>query len=143
MASVPRWLLKTEPSSYSLADLERDRKTVWDGVRNVLALSYLRRIRKGDLVLVYHTGEEKAVVGVARAESDPYPDPEGEDEKLLVVDVGFVRRLARPVPLAALRKEPALRDWALLRLPRLSVLPVGPDEWRVVERLAGERTKKA
>ena len=96
-----RWLLKTEPGEYSFDDLVRDRTTVWDGVRNPLALKYLRAIRRGDELLIYHTGAVRAVMGLARAASDPYPDPVQQDPKLVVVDVVPGRRLARPVSLEA------------------------------------------
>ena len=122
IARVNRWLLKTEPSDYSYADLERAGKAVWDGVRNAVALKHLRSIRKGDEVLVYHTGAEKAVVGVARATSDPYPDP--KDAALVVFELAPLRRLRRPLTLAEIKADPAFAAWELVRLPRLSVMPV-------------------
>lgn len=117
-----RWLLKTEPSDYGYGDLEKAGKAVWDGVRNAVALKHLRAIRRGDEVLVYHTGDEKAVVGVARATSDGYPDP--KDAALVVVDLEPVRRLKRPVTLAEIKADAAFAAWELVRLPRLSVTPV-------------------
>ena len=122
IARMKRWLLKTEPSDYGYADLERAGKAVWDGVRNAVALKHLRSIRKGDEVLVYHTGAEKAVVGVARATSDPYPDP--KDAALAVVELAPLRRLRRPLTLAEIKADPAFAAWELVRLPRLSVMPV-------------------
>lgn len=133
---MARWLLKTEPSDYAYDDLERAGKAVWDGVRNAVALKHLRSIRKGDEVLVYHTGAEKAVVGVARATSDAYPDP--KDAALAVVDLAPVRRLERPVTLAAVKADPAFAAWELARLPRLSVMPVPEAVHRRLRSLAGE-----
>jgi predicted RNA-binding protein with PUA-like domain len=121
---MARWLLKTEPSDYAYDDLERAGKAVWDGVKNAVALKHLRSIRKGDEVLVYHTGDEKAVVGLAKATSDAYAGP--KDAALAVVDLAPVRRLKRPVTLAAVKADPAFAAWELARLPRLSVMPV-PD----------------
>ena len=131
MASI--WLFKTEPSSYAYAQLERDGKTTWDGVKNPVARKYLAAVRKGDQVLVYHTGDEKAVVGIAKALSDGYPDPKLKDEKAAVVDLAPVKRLARPVTLAELKQRPSLRDFPLVRLPRLSVMPVTPAQWKEID----------
>lgn len=132
---MQRWLVKTEPADYAYDHLERAGRDVWDGVRNPQAQAYLRRMRPGDLVLVYHTGGERAVVGVAEVASAPYPDP--RDPRLAVVDLVPVRRLPRPVPLADLRRHPACAGWALLRQPRLSVMPVSEAQWAAVEELAG------
>jgi predicted RNA-binding protein with PUA-like domain len=118
------WLLKTEPDAYSFADLERDRATVWDGVTNNAALANIRKIRRGDGVLLYHTGKEKAVVGRARVTSDPYPDPKASDEKLVVFDLTPVAPRPPPVTLAEIKADDAFADWQLVRLPRLSVMEV-------------------
>ena len=118
------WLLKTEPDSYSFADLQRDRATVWDGVTNNAALANIRKIRRGDGGLLYHTGKEKAVVGRARVTSDPYPDPKANDEKLVVFELAPVAPLPRPVTLAEIKADDAFADWQLVRLPRLSVMEV-------------------
>lgn len=133
-----RWLLKTEPGEYSFEDLAREKQTVWDGVTNPMALRYLRSIRKGDDLLIYHTGNERAAVGLGKAISDPYPDPTKEDPKIVVVDVAPVRRLARPVTLKAIKANRAFRGFELVRLPRLSVMPVPDDVWARILRLAGE-----
>ena len=130
------WLFKTEPSSYSFDQLERDGKTVWDGVKNALARKHLAAVKRGDRVLVYHTGDEKAVIGVAKALSDGYPDPKQKDPKAAVVDLAPVERLARPVTLAELKQRPSLKDFSLVRLPRLSVMPVGAEVWKEIERLS-------
>jgi predicted RNA-binding protein with PUA-like domain len=132
-----RWLLKTEPGEYSFDDLVRDRTTVWDGVRNPLALRYLRAIRKRDELLIYHTGTVRAVMGVARAATDPYLDPVQQDPKLVVVDVVPVRRLPQPVSLEAMKAERAFRGFELVRLPRLSVMPVPVAFWSLILRMAG------
>ena len=129
------WLLKTEPSAYSFAQLARDRRTVWDGVKNPMALKYLSQMRKGDRVLIYHTGDEKAVVGIAEAQSDAYPDPKKNDPKLPVIDLAPVRPLPRPVTLAEIKADGKLKTWELARLPRLSVMPVTPEQWAEIERL--------
>ena len=130
-----RWLLKTEPAEYAFEDLVRDGKTVWDGVTNPLALKYLRAIRKGEDLLIYHTGNVRAIVGLARAASNPYPDPGKRDPRLAVVDVAPVRELARPVPLAAIKRQPVFRPLELVRLPRLSVMPVPPALWKAIWKL--------
>lgn len=118
------WLLKTEPTAYSFARLARDRRTVWDGIRNAQALLNLRAMRRGDEALVYHSGAERAIVGLAAVVSDPYPDPKLDDPRRVVVDLAVVGPVPRPVTLAAIKAEPALRDLALVRNSRLSVVPV-------------------
>jgi predicted RNA-binding protein with PUA-like domain len=133
---VARWLVKTEPSTYSFQDLQRDRRTVWDGVKNPLALKHLAAIRKGDAVLVYHSGDEKAVVGLATAASNAYPDPKRSETRLLVFDLAAGRPLPRAVPLAEIKRNPKLAQLPLVRLPRLSVTPVTDAEWAELERLA-------
>jgi predicted RNA-binding protein with PUA-like domain len=118
------WLVKSDPEEYGFTDLERDRRTTWNGVANNLALQNLRRVRKGDQVLIYHSGGEKTIVGVAEATSDGYPDPAATDSKLVVVDLRIVRRLERPVTLAELKADHAFAEFDLVRIPRLSVMPV-------------------
>lgn len=132
------WLLKTEPSDYSFEQLEHDVSTVWDGVGNNTALMHMREVREGDMAFIYHTGNERSIVGVAKVRSDPYPDPEGDDPRRVVFDVEFDHRLPEPVPLADLRDVPEMADWDLLTNGRLSVMPVPPEHWeRILER-AGE-----
>ena len=126
------WLLKTEPEEYSFDDLIRDKKTVWDGVTNALALKHLRTIRKGDELLIYHTGNVRAAVGLGKAASDPYPDPARQDPKIVVVDVVPVRRLAQPVTLEAIKASPTFHSFELVRLPRLSVMPVPAVLWKKI-----------
>ncbi|HTV55833.1 MAG TPA: EVE domain-containing protein [Terriglobia bacterium] len=131
-----KWLLKSEPGHYSLADLQRDGQTVWDGVSNNLALKNLRMMRAGDLTLIYHTGKEKAIVGIAEVASDPYPDPKQKNPRLAVIDLKFREFLPRPVTLGEIRKQTPLRDFDLVRLPRLSVVPVSETQWKALSRLA-------
>jgi predicted RNA-binding protein with PUA-like domain len=130
------WLLKTEPTSYSYAQLEKDERTTWDGVRNPVALKNLAAMRKGDEALVYHTGEEKAVVGVARVVADPVQDRRVADPRMMTVDLEPVRRLKRPVTLKEVKENRALRDFELARLPRLSVMPVSPEQRAEIERMS-------
>lgn len=130
------WIVKTEPSTYSFDDLVRERRTMWDGVRNNLALKHLRAMRSGDEVLVYHSGKEKALIGTARVAKAAYPDPKGEDDRLVVVDLQAGARLGRPVPLAAIRADAAFKDLALVRMPRLSVMPVRAAQWKRLRDMA-------
>jgi predicted RNA-binding protein with PUA-like domain len=133
---MAHWLLKTEPSTYSFADLERDKRTTWDGVSNNLALKHIRAMKKGDLAFIYHSGEEKAIVGVAAIVSDPYPDPKQKDEKLVVVDVAAKERLPHAVPLARVKADKRFAQFALVRMPRLSVMPVPADLWTALLTLS-------
>jgi predicted RNA-binding protein with PUA-like domain len=133
---MPYWLFKEEPSHYSYSDLEQDQTTLWEGVRNNLARQHLRRVRRGDRILYYHTGKEKAVVGEMRAVSDALPDSDSDDPKAVVVEVRAVRRLQYPVSLGRIKEDALLADWDLVRLPRLSVMPVTQDQWRRVEELS-------
>jgi predicted RNA-binding protein with PUA-like domain len=124
------WILKTEPSTYSFDQLASAKTAVWDGVKNNLALKHLRGMGPGDEVLIYHTGDEKAVVGRAMVTSRAYPDPKQKDPKLVVVDLKAAGRLARPVTLAAIKADSAFRDLALVRMGRLSVVPATPAQWK-------------
>lgn len=132
-----RWLVKTEPGTYSFEDLRREGRTTWDGVRNALAQRHLRAMRRGDPVLVYHTAGERAVVGLARVARGPYPDPGAGGTGAVAVDLAAGRPLAAPVPLARIKAEPALADLALLRISRLSVMPVSDRQWQRLLDLAG------
>jgi predicted RNA-binding protein with PUA-like domain len=131
------WLFKEEPSHYSFDALVKDKKTVWSGVKNPLAQKHLRSVKKGDRIFYYHTGDEKSVVGVARALGDAYPDPDDKTGKVHVVDVGPVKKLPKPVTLATIKADPAFKDFALVRISRLSVMPVSAAEWTRIEKLAG------
>ena len=130
------WLLKTEPDVYSWEQLARDKKTCWDGVNNALALKHIRTIKKGDLALIYHTGDERAAVGIAEIISGPYPDPKEKDERIVVFDLKAKKKLARPVTLAEFKVDKAFAGWDLLRIGRLSVVPVPAGIWERVEELA-------
>lgn len=123
------WLLKTEPSTYSFDDLEHDGRTVWDGVTNNLALKHIRSMAKGDLAFIYHSGTEKAIVGIARVVSPPYPDPKTKQGNLVVVDLEPKQRLQHPVPLSSIKSRKEFAQFALVRMPRLSVMPVSEELW--------------
>ena len=124
------WVLKTEPSAYSFDRLAKERRAVWDGVTNPLALRHLREMAVGDAVLIYHTGDEKAAVGLARVARGAYPDPKGSDPKHVVVDVEYVRPLKHPVSLKAVKADPAFADFGLVRMGRLSVVPATAEQWK-------------
>jgi predicted RNA-binding protein with PUA-like domain len=132
------WLLKEEPTHYGFDELVKDKRAVWSGVRNALAQKHLRAIKKGDRLFYYHTGDEKAVVGVAKALGDAYPDPEDKSGKQFVVDVAPVTRLPRPVTLAEIKADAAFQDFPLVRIARLSVMPVADTEWTRIERMAAK-----
>jgi predicted RNA-binding protein with PUA-like domain len=130
------WLFKEEPDHYSYSDLEQEQRTLWDGITNNLARKYLRQVRRGDRILYYHTGKEKAIVGEMRAVGDAEPDSKSPDPKAVAVEVGPVRRLHHAVSLGCIKQDPLLASWDLVRLPRLSVMPVTKDQWRRVEELS-------
>src|SRR5262249_8355273 len=126
------WLLKTEPSTYSDDDLEREGRTTWDGVKNPVAIRNLGAMKGGDEVVIYHTGDEKAAVGLAEVTKAAYPDPKSRNPKLLVVDLKARGRLPRPVTLAEMRTTPAFAQSPLLRQGRLSVVPLTAAQWKVL-----------
>ena len=126
------WLLKTEPGTYSYDDLERERKTVWNGVSNNLALKNIRSMSKGDLAFIYHTGDEKSIVGIAEIVSSPYPDPKGKDPRLVVVDLQPKERLRNAVALAEVKANKGFADFALVRIGRLSVMSVSAAHWKAL-----------
>jgi predicted RNA-binding protein with PUA-like domain len=132
------WLFKEEPTHYSFDALVKDKKAVWSGVKNPLAQKHLHAVRKGDRIFYYHTGDEKAVVGIAKALGDAYPDPEDKTGKQAVVDVAPVKKLPRPVTLAEIKADPSFKDFPLVRISRLSVMPVTDDEWKGIETLSGQ-----
>lgn len=129
------WLFKEEPENYNYDQLARDGRTSWTGVRNPVAQKHLRSVRKGDRIFFYHTGKEKAVVGIAKAAADAYPDPADPGGKLYAVDVLPVKKLTHPVTLAAVKADKFFASFALTRVPRLSVMPVTDDEWERIERM--------
>ena len=131
------WLIKEEPTNYSFDDLLRDGRTAWSGVRNPVAQKHLQSMREGDLIFFYHTGDVKAVVGIAKAAGAPYPDPADKNGKFHAIDVVPVRKLKSPVTLAAVKAEKAFASFPLVRISRLSVMPVTDDEWKRIETMAG------
>jgi predicted RNA-binding protein with PUA-like domain len=133
---MAQWLVKEEPDQYGYDRLERDRKTVWAGVRNPLAQKHLRAIRKGDRIFYYHTGKERAVVAVARALTDAYPDPTDRAGRLYVVDIAPEKKFAKAVTLAAIKADRAFASFPLVRMSRLSVMPVTDAEWTRIADMA-------
>jgi|SRR3972149_7955237 len=129
---VNYWLVKQEPYIYNYAALEKEKKTVWDGVHSNLALKYLNSMKKGDQALFYHTGDEKQAVGIIEIISHPYPNPRENDKRYVVVDVKPIKQLKKPVTLEEMKKEPLFKNWDLLRISRLSVMPVPKNIWDVI-----------
>ena len=134
--SVMPFLMKEEPTNYSYDAFAKDRGTTWTGVKNPLAQKHLRSMRRGDRVFYYHTGKEKAVVAIAKAASDAYPDPADTTGKAYVVDIVPVAALARPVTLAEIKAVPDFASFPLTRMPRLSVMPVTDAEWHRIEKMS-------
>ena len=130
------WLFKEEPTHYSYDDLARDKKTSWTGVRNPLAQKHLRSVKKDDRIFFYHTGDQKSVVGIAKALGAAYPDPADKTGKLYAVDVGPVKKLPKPVTLASIKADKSFATFPLVRMARLSVMPVSDDEWARIETMA-------
>ncbi len=133
------WLVKSEPFKYSWDQFVKDKQTFWDGVRNYGARNNLRAMQKGDEVLFYHSNEGVEIVGIAKVVKESYPDPTTEDPAWVVVDLKPVKKLKKPVPLELIKKDPRLAGLDLVRLGRLSVQTVKPEEWAVVMELAGEK----
>lgn len=133
-SGINYWLFATDPAEYSFADLQRDTRTVWDGVDDYASLKHLRDVESDEEVLIFHAGTELAIVGTARILSDPYPDPRGSSPDEMVVDLAAGSRLARPVALADIEDLPELQDFDLVGDPDLSVVPVTPEVWnRILE----------
>lgn len=130
------FLVKEEPDNYSFDAFVKDRGTTWSGVRNPVAQKHLRSIKKGDLVFYYHTGKEKAVVGIAKAASAAYPDPADKTGKAHVVDLVPVKKLPAPVTLAAIKADKRFADFPLTYMPRLSVMPVTETQWKMIENMS-------
>ena len=136
---VNYWLAKQEPTGprgYSFENLRNDKKTVWDGVHNNLALKHMQNMEKGDLVLFYHTGEERQAVGVMEVISKPYPNPMEENKRFIVVDVKYKTPLKRPVTLDELKKQKKFKNWELIRISRLSVMPVPKEIWEEIIKIS-------
>ena len=126
------WLVKQEPSVYNYDKLEKEKKTAWDGVHNNLALKHIRSMKKGDKALFYHTGDEKQAVGIIGIITNPYPNSKEEDKRFVVVDVKSISRLKRPVTLDEIKKDRLFKNWELLRISRLSVIPVPKEMWDAI-----------
>ena len=133
------WLFKEEPTHYGFDALVKDTQAVWSGVKNPLAQKHLHAVKKGDRIFYYHTGDEKAVVGIAKALGDAYADPNDKTGKAAVVDVAPVEKLPRPVTLAEIKADPSFKTFPLVRISRLSVMPVTDAEWKRIETIAAER----
>ena len=133
------WLAKQEPSGprgYNILQLQKDKKTIWDGVHNNLALKHIRNMKKNDLVFFYHTGGERQVVGIMSVISEPYPNPEEENKRFVVVDVKFKKLLKTPVTLDTIKKQKKFKNWELLRISRLSVMPVPKIIWDEIIKMS-------
>jgi predicted RNA-binding protein with PUA-like domain len=130
------WLFKEEPSHYGFDALVKDKRAVWSGVKNPVAQKHLHAVKRGDSIFYYHTGDEKSVVGVAVALGDAYQDPEDKTGRSAVVDVGPVRKLKRPVTLAEIKADARFKTFPLVRISRLSVMPVSDAEWKRIEKMA-------
>ena len=131
-----RWLVKEEPENYNFEQFVADGTTVWSGVKNPVAQRNLRAMKKGDRVFFYHTGKEKAIIGTAKVSVPAYPDPKDKSGKLVVVELVPDKKLKRPVTLAEIKAAGRFQDFALVRLPRLSVMPVTDDQWEAIEAMA-------
>ena len=133
---MAHWLVKSEPAKYAYADLERDGRTVWDGVRNNAAALHLKGMKIGDEVLYYHSQEGLDVVGIAKVVKEAFPDPSDPSGRFVAVELAPVRGLKRPVTLAEMKAEPKLEGMAMLRQSRLSVSPVSDAEWATILEMA-------
>lgn len=130
------WLVKQEPSSYSFADLQKEGKTDWTGVRNYQARNNLREMKKGDKVFFYHSGDEKAIVGIAKVSKPAYQDPTTDDTNWIAVELEAGKPVKNPVTLAAIKANSKLENIALLKLSRLSVVPVTEDEFKEITEMS-------
>jgi len=133
---VNYWLVKQEPKSYNFSILKKDKKTVWDGVHNNLALKHINNMKKGDLIMFYHSGDEKQVVGIMQVSSKPYSNPEETNERFVVVDVKYKKELQNPVTLSGMKKQKKFKNWELLRISRLSVMPVPKEIWNSIIKMS-------
>ena len=133
------WLVKSEPSSYSWEQLEKDKETVWSGVRNYAARLHLRNMKKGDEVFFYHSNEGTNIVGIAKVVKEHYQDPTTDDDRWVAIDLKAYKKLKNPVGLDVIKKDKRLKDMALVRIGRLSVQPVSDKEWTAIMEMAGEK----
>ena len=134
------WLIKSEPTVYSIDELLKDKITVWDGIRNYAARLNLLAMKKGDLAFYYHSNVDTAIVGIAKISKEAFPDPTTTDERWVAVEVKPVKRFKKPVTLQEIKKVPELKDMDLVRLGRLSTQKVKPEEWEIVMKMAGEKS---
>ena len=135
MKMINYWLAKQEPNGprgYNFETLKKDKKTVWDGVHNNLALKHMREMKDGDLVLFYHTGDERQAVGIMEVISEPYPNPKEDNKRFIVVDVKYKKSLKRPITLHEMKKQKKFQNWELIRISRLSVMPVPKHIWDTI-----------
>lgn len=133
------WLAKQEPDGprgYNFEQLKKDKKTMWDGVHNNLALKHMNNMKKGDLVFFYHTGKQKQIVGIMEVISNPYPNPEEDNKRFIVVDVKYKKPLRQPITLADMKKQKIFKNWELLRISRLSVMPVPKKIWNYIIKIS-------
>lgn len=133
---MANWLLKTEPENYSYDDLLKDKKTVWDGVGNNTALMHMRKVKKGDLAFIYHTGKEKQIVGIAEMVSNPYPDPKADNDRFVVFDLKPKRILKTPVTLKEIKSDDRFKDFDLVKISRLSAMPVSDKLWDTLLKMS-------
>ena len=133
------WLVKSEPAAYSWEQLEKDKQTVWSGVRNYAARGHLKNMKKGDDVFFYHSNEGLDIVGVAKVVKESYQDPTTDDDRWVAVDIKAYKQLKKPVSLEQIKKDKRLKDMALVRIGRLSVQPVTDNEWKAIMEMAGEK----
>src|SRR5271165_5989014 len=134
------WLFKEDPESYSFAQLEKDRKTAWEGVHNNLALKHLRQVKKGDMIFFYQTGDEKSIEGIMKASGNAYSKEKGDllSSKEVAVDVVPVKKLKNPVSLSRIKSDSKFKDFLLVRISRLSVMPVTDEQWEEILKLSEE-----
>jgi predicted RNA-binding protein with PUA-like domain len=136
---VKYWLAKQEPSGprgYNFSTFQKEKTTVWDGVHNNLALKHMRSMKKGDQIMYYHTGDERQAVGIMSVISNPYPNPEEYNERFVVVKVKFKKKFRKPVSLEQMKKEESFKNWELLRIARLSVMPVPKSIWDKIVKMS-------
>lgn len=133
---VNYWLCKQEPSTYNIEQLKKEKTTVWDDVHNNLALKHITQMKKGDLAFFYHTSDEKQVVGIMEIISNPYPNPKEKNPRFVVIDVKYKKHLDNPVTLAQIKTNKKFRDWELLRISRLSVMPVPSKIWEEILKIS-------
>jgi len=135
LKNVNYWLAKQEPSGprgYNFETFKKDKETIWDGVHNNLALKHMREIKKGDLVLFYHTGDERQIVGIMEVISEPYSNPKEDNKRFIVFDVKYKKSLKRPITLDEIKKQKKFQNWELIRISRLSVMPVPKHIWDAI-----------